>query len=265
MPKQTKPAMQIIPAIDLLNGQCVRLHQGDYEKVTHFSADPIEQALEWQRQGAQRLHLVDLDGARSGEPINHPLVRRITETLDIPVQLGGGIRNAEKAAELLSCGVDRIILGTVAVEQPELVMELAQRYPQRVVVGIDARNGLVATKGWTQASQVDATVLAEKFNGIGLAALICTDIATDGTLEGPNLQFLRLMAKASGTPVIASGGIGDLTDLLSLLPLEADGVVGVIVGRALYDGKVNLQEANLAIGPKRLQDPQSLKPNKGTC
>jgi len=257
--------MQIIPAIDLLNGQCVRLHQGDYEKVTHFSTDPIEQALEWQRQGAQRLHLVDLDGARSGEPINHPLVRRITETLDIPVQLGGGIRNAAKAAELLSCGVDRIILGTVAVEQPKLVLELAQRYPQRVVVGIDARNGLVATKGWTQASQVDATMLAEKFNGIGLAALICTDIATDGTLEGPNLQFLRLMAKASGTPVIASGGIGDLTDLLSLLPLEADGVVGVIVGRALYDGKVNLQEANLAIGPQRLQDPPSLNPNKGTC
>ena len=134
-----------------------------------------------------------------------------------------------------------------------------------MVVGIDARNGLVATKGWTQASQVDATMLAEKFNGIGLAALICTDIATDGTLEGPNLQFLRLMAKASGTPVIASGGIGDLTDLLSLLPLEADGVVGVIVGRALYDGKVNLQEANLAIGPQRLQDPPSLNPNKGTC
>ena len=247
-------AMQIIPAIDLLDGQCVRLHQGDYNLVTHFSADPISQALAWQEQGAKLLHLVDLDGARSGEATNHPLVQRITAALEIPVQLGGGVRSIERAEQLLACGLDRVILGTVAVEQPELVYELAQCYPQKIVVGIDARNGLVATRGWTTASELPATELAKKFDGIGLAALICTDIATDGTLAGPNLEFLRAMAQASSTPIIASGGIGELLDLMSLLPLELEGVVGVIVGRALYNGSVNLKEAQLAIGEARLQD-----------
>jgi phosphoribosylformimino-5-aminoimidazole carboxamide ribotide isomerase len=258
-------AVQIIPAIDLLAGRCVRLHQGDYEKITKFNDDPLAQALEWQNQGAERLHLVDLDGARSGEPINHPLIRRITAAIQIPVQVGGGVRSASKAAELLNCGVERVILGTVAVEAPELVFELAQQYPNQLVVGIDARDGYVATKGWTEASAVKATELAEKFNGIGLAALICTDIATDGTLAGPNLNFLRAMAQASHTPVIASGGIGDLGDLMSLIPLEREGVVGVIVGRALYDGTVDLREANLAIGAERLQDSVALKQIESTC
>jgi len=251
-------AMQVIPAIDLLDGQCVRLHQGDYDQVTRFSGDPVAQALSWQEQGAERLHLVDLDGARSGLPVNDSVVRAIVAALAIPVQLGGGVRSAERAEALLACGLDRVILGTVAIEQPALVHELAARHPGRIVVGIDARDGKVATRGWLQESAVEAEALAASFEGSGIAALICTDIATDGTLAGPNLAFLRRMAEASTIPVIASGGIGDLTDLLSLLSLAPLGVEGVIVGRALYDGRVDLVEARQAIGPQRLQDPGSL-------
>ncbi len=250
--------MQVIPAIDLLDGQCVRLHQGDYDQVTRFNDDPIAQALTWQRQGAQRLHLVDLDGARTGQPVNDAVVRQITAALSIPVQLGGGVRSAERAEALLACGLDRVILGTVALEQPELVRELADRHRGSIVVGIDAKDGRVATRGWLESSTVEASALASMFEGSAVAALITTDIATDGTLAGPNLEFLRTMAQASSIPVIASGGIGDLADLLSLLSLAPLGVEGVIVGRALYDGRIDLAEALEAIGPERLQDPVSL-------
>ncbi len=250
-------AMQVIPAIDLLDGQCVRLHQGDYDQVTRFSDDPVAQALSWQSQGAERLHLVDLDGARSGLPVNDAVVRAIVAALRIPVQLGGGVRSLERAEALLACGLDRVILGTVAIERPGLVRELAASHPGRIVVGIDARAGRVATRGWLEESAVAAEDLAASFEGSGVAALICTDIATDGTLAGPNLGFLRRMAEASTIPVIASGGIGDLTDLLSLLALAPLGVEGVIVGRALYDGRVDLAEALQAIGPRRLQDPDT--------
>jgi phosphoribosylformimino-5-aminoimidazole carboxamide ribotide isomerase len=250
--------MDVIPAIDLLDGQCVRLHQGDYDRVTRFSDDPLEQALIWQRQGAGRLHLVDLDAARSGRPHNDAVIRRITKALSIPVQLGGGVRTAERAEELLACGLDRVILGTVALEDPQLVHDLARRHPHRIVVGIDARDGLVATRGWIEASTVSATELAAGFAGSGIAAIISTDIATDGTLAGPNLEALRQMALASPVPVIASGGVGSLTDLLSLLALEPLGIAGVIVGRALYDGSVDLGEALAAVGPQRLQDPLQL-------
>ena len=246
--------MQVIPAIDLLEGQCVRLHQGDYDQVTRFSDDPVAQALSWQRQGAERLHLVDLDGAKTGQPINDAAIKAITAALAIPVQLGGGVRSAERAEELLACGLDRVILGTVALEQPELVEQLAERHPGQIVVGIDAKNGKVATRGWIEESSTEATDLARRFSASPLAALICTDIATDGTLAGPNLPFLRAMAEASAVPVIASGGIGTLEHLLALLPLEAQGVSGVIVGRALYDGRVDLAEALAAIGSGRLQD-----------
>jgi phosphoribosylformimino-5-aminoimidazole carboxamide ribotide isomerase len=246
--------MQVIPAIDLLEGHCVRLHQGDYDQVTRFSDDPVAQALRWQEQGARRLHLVDLDGARSGQPLNDTAVKAITAALDIPVQLGGGVRSAERAEELLACGLDRVILGTVALERPQLVDELAARHPGRIVVGIDAREGRVATRGWIEASGTEATALARRFSGSGIAAIISTDIATDGTLAGPNLEALRAMAEASDVPVIASGGIGNLEHLLSLLSLEPLGVEGVIVGRALYDGRVDLAEALRAIGEGRLQD-----------
>ena len=253
--------MEIIPAIDLLDGACVRLHQGDYEQVTRFSDDPVAQALSWQNQGATRLHLVDLDGAKRGEPVNDAAVRAITAALDIPVQLGGGVRSVERAHDLLSCGLDRVILGTVAIEQPELVSQLAQRYPNQIVVGIDAKEGKVATRGWIEQSDVLATDLARRFSDAGIAAIITTDIATDGTLAGPNLTALREMAEASSVPVIASGGIGCMGDLLSLLPLETLGVTGVIVGRALYDGRVELAEAIQAIGAERLQDPTMINSN----
>ena len=246
--------MEIIPAIDLLDGACVRLHQGDYDQVTRFSEDPVAQALSWQSQGATRLHLVDLDGAKRGEPINDAAVRAITAALDIPVQLGGGVRSLERAEELIACGLDRVILGTVAIEQPELVQELAQRHPGRIVVGIDANDGRVATRGWIAQSDVLATDLAQQFSAAGIAAIITTDIATDGTLAGPNLDALRTMAQCSAVPVIASGGIGCMADLLSLLPLEPLGIAGVIVGRALYDGRVDLAEAIAALGEARLQD-----------
>jgi phosphoribosylformimino-5-aminoimidazole carboxamide ribotide isomerase len=247
--------MQVIPAIDLLDGHCVRLHQGDYDRVTRFSDDPVAQALEWQRQGATRLHLVDLDGARRGEPCNDGAVRAITAALSIPVQLGGGVRTAERAEELLGWGLDRVILGTVAIEDPALVRTLAARHPGRIVVGIDAKEGKVATRGWIEQSTVEATALAASLDDTGVAAIISTDIATDGTLAGPNLEALRAIAAASSIPVIASGGVGCLADLLALLALAPLGVEGVIVGRALYDGSVDLREALQAVGPERLQDP----------
>jgi phosphoribosylformimino-5-aminoimidazole carboxamide ribotide isomerase len=169
--QQLRPtAMQIIPAIDLLDGHCVRLHQGDYDQVTRFSDDPVAQALSWQQQGARRLHLVDLDGARSGQPINDAAVKEITAALEIPVQLGGGVRSAERAEELLTFGLDRVILGTVALERPELVDTLAARYPGRIVVGIDAKNGMVATRGWIEESSTEATSLAQRFSTSGIAA-----------------------------------------------------------------------------------------------
>lgn len=250
--------MDVIPAIDLLEGRCVRLHQGDYDQVTTFSDDPCRQALEWQRQGARRLHLVDLDGARQGVPVNDDAVRAITAALSIPVQLGGGVRTPERAEQLLELGLDRVILGTLAVEDPDLVMGLAERHPGRIVVGLDARDGLVATRGWLETSSIPARDVAARFSGTAVAALITTDIATDGTLAGPNLPFLRAMAQAGSVPVIASGGVGSLTDLLSLLALVPDGVEGVVIGRALYDGRLSLAEALQAVGPERWQDPPDL-------
>ena len=183
------------------------------------------------------------------------MVRAITAALRIPVQLGGGVRTAERAEALLAAGLERVILGTVAIEQPELVHALAARFPGRIVVGIDARGGRVATRGWLEESAVEATALAASFEGSGVAAIVSTDIATDGTLAGPNLEALRSMATASTVPVIASGGVGSLTDLLALLALEPLGVEAVIVGRALYDGAIDFREALQAVGPERLQDP----------
>ena len=249
--------MEIIPAIDLLGGACVRLHQGDYNQVTRFSDDPVAQALSWQEQGATRLHLVDLDGAKSGDPVNDASVRAITAALTIPVQLGGGVRSVERAESLLACGLDRVILGTAAIENPALVKELASKYPNRIIVGIDARDGKVATRGWIEESNVEATALAKELSQVGIAAIISTDIATDGTLAGPNLEALRSMAEASSVPVIASGGVGCMADLLALLALEPYGVSGVIVGRALYDGRVMLKEGIEAVKTGRLQDPTS--------
>ena len=242
-PMVARRPMEVIPAIDLLGGTCVRLHQGDYGRVTRFSDDPVATALQWQQQGATRLHLVDLDGAKEGRPLNDGSVKAITAALQIPVQLGGGVRSAERVEELLACGLHQVILGTVAVDRLQLVYRLAAAHPGRIVVGIDARNGKVATRGWTHNTGMLATELAARLEGSGVAAIVSTDITSDGTMAGPNVKALEAMAAASSIPLIASGGVGHLGHLRQLLPLAACGLKGVIVGRALYDGRITLPDA----------------------
>lgn len=246
--------MEVIPAIDLLAGKCVRLYQGDYEQSQVFDENPVAVARSWVAQGAARLHVVDLDGAKQGQPTNLPVIEAIVRAVSVPVQVGGGLRDRDRIARLFDLGVKRAIVGTVAVEQPQLVEQLCQEFPGQIVVGIDARNGKVATRGWLEISEVAATDLAQEMAARGAAAIIYTDIQRDGTLRGPNLEALRELATGVNVPVVASGGISSLTDLLSLLSLEPVGVTGVIVGRALYTGDVVLSEALQAIGPGRLQD-----------
>jgi phosphoribosylformimino-5-aminoimidazole carboxamide ribotide isomerase len=246
--------MEVIPAIDLLGGNCVRLYQGDYDQAEVFGKDPIAMAKQWQDQGATRLHLVDLDGAKDGEPVNLPVIAKIVEALNIPVQVGGGLRDRNRVSQLLGLGVRSAILGTIAVENPALVGELCNEFPGQIIVGIDARNGKVATKGWLETSEVDAVELAERMSKLGAAAIIYTDIHRDGTMQGPNLDALRELAQKITIPVIASGGVSSVTDLLSLLSLESIGVTGAIVGRAIYTGDVVLKEAIRAVGNGRWQD-----------
>jgi phosphoribosylformimino-5-aminoimidazole carboxamide ribotide isomerase len=246
--------MEVIPAIDLLDGKCVRLYQGDYTRSQVFNENPVEVAKQWVEEGATRLHLVDLDGAKQGKPINLKAIEAIVAAVSSPVQVGGGLRDRDSVSRLLALGVDRVILGTVAVENPQLVTQLCVEFPQRIVAGIDARNGKVATRGWLETSEVDATELARRMAQQGVAAIIYTDIHRDGTLTGPNKVALRELAEAVNIPIIASGGVSSLTDLLSLLSLEPAGVTGVIVGRALYTGDVKLSEAVRAVGSGRWQD-----------
>ena len=246
--------MDVIPAIDLLEGRCVRLYQGDYARSQVFNDRPDDVARQWVEQGASWLHVVDLDGAKVGELVNQSAIEAILQAVSVPVQVGGGLRDRTSVAQLLALGVQRVILGTVAVEQPQMVAELCGEFPGRIVVGIDARDGRVATRGWLETSEVLATELAEQMQQLGAAAIVYTDIQRDGTLQGPNIAALREFAAVVNLPVIASGGISSITDLLSLLALEPLGVSGVIVGRALYTGDITLREALQAIGPGRLQD-----------
>ena len=253
--------MEVIPAIDLLDGKCVRLYQGDYNQASIFNDNPVEVARQWATEGATRLHVVDLDGAKEGKSVNLPVIEAIAKAIEIPVQVGGGLRDRAGVARLLDTGVQRAILGTVAVEKPELVTQLCNEFPQQIVVGIDARNGMVATRGWLETSEVAATDLAQRMAQQGAAAIIYTDIHRDGTLSGPNMDALRELAESIDIPVIASGGVSSLTDLLSLLSLEPIGVTGVIVGRAIYTGDVSLKEAVRAVGDGRWQD---VPPDTGT-
>ncbi len=252
--------MDIFPAIDLLDGKCVRLYQGDYDRSQIFNDNPAAMARDWLAQGANKLHLVDLDGAKAGQPVNVAAIASIVEmvkttaTQPVQIQVGGGLRTEASVRQLLTLGVDRIILGTVAVEQPELVRTLCQQYPDQIAIGIDARDGKVATKGWLETSAVLAIDLARQMAKMGVAAIIYTDIHRDGTLTGPNLAALRELASGIDIPVIASGGVSSLRDLLDLLSLTAVGVTGAIVGRALYTGEVNLTEAIRAVGDGRWQD-----------
>ena len=253
--------MDVIPAIDLLEGRCVRLYQGDYQQSQVFATDPIAVAQRWQDQGASWLHLVDLDGAKTGQPVNLKTIDQIVQAIDIPVQVGGGLRDRTRVTDLLDLGVERVILGTVAIEKPDLVAQLCQDFPEKILVGIDARAGKVATRGWLETSEVDALDLAQRMETAGAAAIIYTDIYRDGTLEGPNLEMLRQLALTIDIPIIASGGVSSTIDLLNLLSLESQGVTGVIVGRALYTGDLDLTEALRAVGPGRWQD---VPPDLGT-
>jgi phosphoribosylformimino-5-aminoimidazole carboxamide ribotide isomerase len=251
--------MEVIPAIDLLAGRCVRLYQGDYDQSEVFDDNPVAVARQWEEQGATRLHLVDLDGAKSGQPENWRAIDAIVRAVSVPVEVGGGLRDRDRVTALFDLGVRYAILGTAAIENPDLVGELSGNFPGQIIVGIDARDGKVATRGWLETSEVDALELAQRMEQQGAAAVIYTDIKRDGTLQGPNISALRAMAQAVSMPVIASGGVGALKDLLRLLSLEAHGVTGVIIGRALYTGDVSLKEAIRAIGNGRWQDvPPSL-------
>jgi phosphoribosylformimino-5-aminoimidazole carboxamide ribotide isomerase len=235
--------MLVIPAIDLKSGQCVRLYQGDMDQATVYSHDPVAVALRWQQEGAERLHVVDLDGAVSGKGVNTDVIARVCQTLTIPVQVGGGIRTLDAVERLFSLGVSRVILGTVAYRQPEVVTAACQDFPGRITVGIDARGGKVAVQGWTEATELDAVDLAKRCEEMGVSEIVYTDIARDGTRQGVNLRATLAVARAVSLPIIASGGVASLQDIARLTQREADGISGVIIGRALYTGAITLPEA----------------------
>ncbi len=238
--RKKRLAIDIIPSIDLREGRCVRLYQGDYLQETVFSDDPLDVALKWQSMGAPRLHIVDLDGAATGNISNLQIIRNITEAMLIPVQLGGGIRKIETIEALLKAGIDRVILGTAAVENPQLVIEACRRYQENIIVGIDARNGMIATRGWLQNTELKAVDLAESMAQKGARRFIYTDIERDGTLTEPNFSAISGFIDELGLPVIAAGGV---TTLNHLKTLQKIGVEGAIIGRALYTGDIDLKEA----------------------
>ncbi len=234
--------MILYPAIDLKDGNCVRLYKGEMEQATVFSDNPAAQALAFQKAGCEWLHLVDLNGAFAGAPVNAAAVEDILATVKVPAQLGGGIRDMSTIETWLSKGLARVILGTVAVENPDLVRQAARTFPGKVAVGIDARNGLVATRGWAEETDVNVTDLARRFEDAGVAAIIYTDINRDGAMQGPNVEATAALAAAVSIPVIASGGVSSLNDLIALKNCGAV-LDGVISGRALYDGAIDLSEA----------------------
>ena len=246
--------MDVIPAIDILDGRCVRLYQGDYQKSEVFGEDPVEVAQRWYDQGAKYLHVVDLDGAKQGKPKNLKVIEAIARSLPIRIQMGGGLRDRESIISVLNSGVSRVILGTAAVENSQLVADICAEFSEQIMIGIDARDGKVATRGWLTTSEVMAVDLAKRMTSVGIAGIIYTDIYRDGTMQGPNIEALRQLAENVDVPVIASGGISSITDLLNLLSLEAIGVKGAIVGRAIYTGDIQLREAIRAVGNGRWQD-----------
>ncbi|HHV59036.1 MAG TPA: 1-(5-phosphoribosyl)-5-[(5-phosphoribosylamino)methylideneamino]imidazole-4-carboxamide isomerase [Clostridiaceae bacterium] len=232
--------MVIYPAIDIKDGKCVRLLQGRFENVTTYSDNLEEVALRWKSCGADWLHVVDLDGARTGSPINHDLIGRIAERTGIKVQAGGGIRSLEAVENLLGKGVSRVIIGTSAVRDPDFVRKAIERFGSRIIIGIDARDGQVCIDGWEKASSENAYDFAGKIESLGIKTIIYTDISRDGMLQGPNLAAMERMAHAVGIDVIASGGVGKPEDIINL---KRTGVSGVIIGKALYTGNIDLKEA----------------------
>jgi phosphoribosylformimino-5-aminoimidazole carboxamide ribotide isomerase len=242
--------MIVIPAIDLKEGKCVRLEQGLMERDTVFNDDPGAQAKVWEEQGAELLHIVDLDGAFAGEPKNRSAIEAIVRAVTIPTQLGGGIRDIPTIEAYLDTGIDRVIIGTAAQRNPELVQEACNRFPGRIVVGIDAKNGMVAVQGWAEVTGVTAIELAKKFEGFGVCAIIYTDISRDGMMQGPNIEATCALAESISIPVIASGGVSSLQDIRNLMAVESSGVTGVITGKAIYSGALDLAEA-IRIGKGR--------------
>ncbi len=232
--------MLILPAIDLRGGQCVRLRQGDYSQETIFGADPAAMAKRWVEQGAEFLHLVDLDGAKEGKPVNQTSIQAIIQAAGVPCQLGGGLRNEEHIQEALSWGLERVIIGTKALVDPNWFEQICRQYPEKIVLGIDAKQGKVAIEGWLDVSECTALELARRCADWSLAALVYTDISRDGMMQGPNFDAMAEMAQALSLPVIASGGVTSLEDIRRLKEL---GLTGCIVGRALYEGRIDLPEA----------------------
>jgi len=240
--------MQVWPAIDLRGGKCVRLQQGDYQRETVFGEDPAAMARHWADQGAECLHLVDLDGARDGRVSNFESVCAIVKAVKIPCELGGGIRDEASIRRLLEAGLARLVIGTLALKQPDWFRQMCRKFPGKVVLGIDARNGQVATDGWLETSSMAATELAQQFDNEPLAAVVYTDIATDGMLSGPNLAATDELRRAIKLPVVASGGVATAEDVTALARL---GVAGCIIGRALYEGTLTLRDALARARPPR--------------
>lgn len=236
--------MLIIPAIDIKDGKCVRLKQGDMERATIYSDDPVIMAKRWIQEGARRLHIVDLDGASRGEPVNADIIHKITEIHpEVPVQVGGGIRNEQTAGVYIQAGVRYVIIGTQAVRNPSMIGGLCAKYPGRVIVGLDAHNGKIAIEGWSEVLQHSAIGMALQFENIGVDSIIYTDIARDGMLQGVNVEATAALAQAANMPVIASGGVSNLDDVRLLAAHSQSGIIGVITGRALYEGTLDFRVA----------------------
>lgn len=235
--------MIIIPAVDIKDGQCVRLKQGVISEKTTFSDKPEEMAKKWYESGAERLHVIDLDGAFTGKPVNMNVIERIVKEVPIPVEVGGGIRDMGTINSYMDIGVQYVILGTVALSRPDILIEACNNHPNRIILGIDAKNGRVAVEGWTKRSDFTPLEIFRRFESYNIASIIYTDIKRDGMKIGPNIEAIKKLAISINIPVIASGGVGNMEDIKNILPLSIYGVEGVIVGRALYDGEIDLKEA----------------------
>jgi len=240
--------MILIPAIDLKQGHCVRLRQGNMDETTVFSDDPVSMAGKWVDQGCSRLHIVDLDGAFAGEPINADVIEEISASFpDLEIQIGGGIRSIETVEAYLEAGVNYVIIGTMAVKRPEFVTQLCSEFPGNVIIGLDAKNGMVATHGWAEESEHEACDLARRFEDQGVAAIVYTDISRDGMMQGVNVEATEALARSITVPVIASGGVTDMDCIVKLNAVKQAGIEGVIIGRALYERTISLVEAQAYI------------------
>jgi phosphoribosylformimino-5-aminoimidazole carboxamide ribotide isomerase len=233
----------IIPAIDIRGGRCVRLLQGDFQQETVYGADPAEVARRWADAGAERIHVVDLDGSREGRPVNDAVIRTILSAVGIPIELGGGIRDMATVDYYVGLGVQWVILGTAALKNRDFVAEACRRFPGRIILGIDAKDGKVAVEGWTEATGADGLEVAKRYEGIGLAAIVYTDISRDGMETGVNVPATERLARSVKTPVIASGGVAGIGDIERLLAVASSGILGVIAGKALYTGALDLEKA----------------------